>query len=214
MHTFRRNTASIFRTEVEMPVSAGIYLRLQKGNETVRRLRIALNRATARSGSNRLLTAKATYRSQGSPVVLVVDEVTHGKVFRRVLHFHPVIIIPQLLHIQSYIIWGTDSGPVCGRRSTQTVLGNFPHCSNFHHTLMPLNCVQFVILDPMYQFQVYFIFVIRNSTHRSGRHFTTALKISCNSVRRTPHFSHLLTVTNSCHGKWNTNKQFNAKGSK
>jgi hypothetical protein len=42
----------------------------------------------------------------------VVDNVALRQGFLRVLRFSPVNIIPPLLHIHSYIIWGMDKGPV------------------------------------------------------------------------------------------------------
>jgi hypothetical protein len=52
----------------------------------------------------------------------VVDKMALERIFLRVLQFSRVSIIPPLLHIRSCIIWGTDSGPVRGRSSTETTV--------------------------------------------------------------------------------------------
>jgi hypothetical protein len=43
-----------------------------------------------------------------------------GQVFLQVLCFSPVTVIPLLLHIYSYIIWGLDNGAASGRSSIET----------------------------------------------------------------------------------------------
>jgi hypothetical protein len=58
-------------------------------------------RAMAQAVSRRRLTAEARVRAQVNPVEFVVDKVTLGQVFLRVLRFSPVNIIPPCreLHI-------------------------------------------------------------------------------------------------------------------
>jgi hypothetical protein len=66
-------------------------------------------------GCHQLLCVEAQIRAQVSPCGIVVDKVTLGQIFLRVLRFSPVSIIPPLFHILSCIVWGMDNGPVSGR---------------------------------------------------------------------------------------------------
>jgi hypothetical protein len=58
-----------------------------------------------------ILTAEARVRTH---VGFVVDLVVLGQIFLRILRYSPVNIIPPLLHIHSYIMWGIDKGLVRG----------------------------------------------------------------------------------------------------
>jgi hypothetical protein len=57
-------------------------------------------------------------------MAFVMDEVALGQVFLRVLLFHPVNIIPTLLHIRSCIIWGMKNGPFRGLGATSAHRNN------------------------------------------------------------------------------------------
>jgi hypothetical protein len=80
------------------------------------KLWVIYGRAIAQAVSSWLLTADT--RACGG---FVLNKVTLGQVFLRVLRFSPVNIISLLLHIHSCIIWGMDNRPVSGRSSTKTV---------------------------------------------------------------------------------------------
>jgi hypothetical protein len=56
--------------------------------------------------SRRLLTAEARVRALVSLHGSCVGKIGLAQIFLRVLQFSPVSIIPPLLHVHTYIIWG------------------------------------------------------------------------------------------------------------
>jgi hypothetical protein len=75
-------------------------------------VRTSAGRAIAQAVSHRLLAAEARIRAQGIPCGICDRQSGKGAGFSQSPSFSPVNILPSLLHICSYIIWGMDKGPV------------------------------------------------------------------------------------------------------
>jgi hypothetical protein len=84
------------------------------------RLSYFLGPVIAQAVRRRISPRRTVFASRAAHMGFVVDKIALGQVSLRVLRFSPVSIIPTLLHIYSYIIWGMENGPVNGRSSTET----------------------------------------------------------------------------------------------